>query len=110
MKKILVMLMLTASFLAAINVQDASKKELMCIKGIGDKKANAVIIYRKSNILKSPDDLLEIKGFGKALVRNVKNDIMSKACGAKTSTKKADKKKIVKKEEIEKEEKSSDDE
>jgi len=110
MKKILVMLTLTASFLAAINVQDASKKELMCIKGIGDKKANAVIIYRKSNILKSADDLFEIKGFGKVLVKNVKNDILSKACGAKKSKIKADKKKNIKKEELEKEEKSLDDE
>jgi len=88
MKKILVMLALTFSFLAAINVQKASKDELMCIKGIGDKKASAILKYRKSHKLKSADDLLEIKGFGKALVANVKKEVKSVACGGKKSAKK----------------------
>ncbi len=92
MKKILVMLALSISFLAAINVQNASKEDLMCIKGIGAKKAAAILKYRKSHKLKSADDLLEIKGFGKALVKNVKNDVKSVACGGKKSTKKTSKK------------------
>ena len=87
MKKILVMLALTLSFLSAINVQTASKDELMCIKGIGEKKANSIIKYRKSHKLKSADDLLEIKGFGKGLVKNVKKNIKSATCGGKKSTK-----------------------
>jgi len=97
MKKILVMLALMLSFLSAINVQTASKDELMCIKGIGEKKADTVMKYRKSHKLKSADDLLEVKGFGKALVKNVKNDIKSKACGGKKSTKSKSSKKSEKK-------------
>jgi len=93
MKKILVMLALTLSFLAAINVQKASKDELMCIKGIGEKKAASIIKYRKSHKLKSAEDLLEIKGFGKALVKNVQKDIKSAACGGKKSAKKKPSKK-----------------
>ena len=93
MKKILFMLAVTLSFLSALNVQKASKDELMCIKGIGEKKANAVIKYRKSHKLKSADDLLEIKGFGKALVKNVQKDIKSVACGGKKSAKKSSTKK-----------------
>ena len=81
------MLALTLSFLSAINVQTASKDELMCIKGIGEKKANAVIKYRKSHKLKSADDLLEIKGFGKGLVKNVEKNVKSVACGGKKSAK-----------------------
>ena len=81
------MLALTLSFLSAINVQTASKDELMCIKGIGEKKANAVIKYRKSHKLKSADDLLEIKGFGKGLIKNVQKNVKSVACGGKKSTK-----------------------
>jgi len=87
MKKILVLLALTASFLAAINVQKASKDELMCIKGIGEKKASAIIKYRKDNKLKSAKDLLDIKGFGKVLVKNVQDDVKSVACGGKKSGK-----------------------
>ena len=97
MKKILVMLAFSISFLAAINIQKASKDDLMCIKGIGAKKAAAVLKYRKSHKLKSADDLLEIKGFGKALVKNVKNDVKSVACGGKKSTSKKSSKKSSKK-------------
>ncbi len=80
---------LSVSFLfSAINVQTASKDELMCIKGIGDKKADAIIKYRKANKLKSVEDLINIKGLGKVLVQNVKNEIKSVACGAKKTTKK----------------------
>jgi len=121
MKKILVMLALTASFLAAINVQKASKDELMCIKGIGEKKAAAIIKYRKTNKLKSAKDLLDIKGFGDALVNNVQKDTKSVACGGKASkkspkkkpsdkesTKKTDSKKESKKSTSKKESKKSD--
>ena len=93
MKKILFMLAITLSFLSALNVQKASKDELMCIKGIGEKKASAIMKYRKSHKLKSAEDLLEIKGFGKALVKNVQKDIKSVACGGKKSAKKSSTKK-----------------
>ncbi len=97
MKKILFMLAITLSFLSALNVQKASKDELMCIKGIGEKKASAIMKYRKSHKLKSAQDLLEIKGFGKALVKNVEKDIKSVACGGKKSAKKSSSKKSDKK-------------
>ena len=85
---------LSVSFLfSAINVQSASKDELMCIKGIGDKKADAIIKYRKTNKLKSAEDLINIKGLGKVLVQNVKNEVKSVACGGKKSAKKSTSKK-----------------
>jgi len=93
MKKILVTLALMLSFLSALNVQKASKDELMCIKGIGEKKASAIMKYRKSHKIKSAQDLLEIKGFGKALIKNVEKDIKSVACGGKKSAKKSTTKK-----------------
>jgi competence protein ComEA len=93
MKKILFMLAITLSFLSALNVQKASKDELMCIKGIGEKKATAIIKYRKSHKLKSADDLLEIKGFGKVLVKNVQEDVKSVACSGKKTAKKSSSKK-----------------
>jgi competence protein ComEA len=80
---------ISLSLLSALNVQKASKDELMCIKGIGEKKASSIMKYRKSHKLKSAQDLLAIKGFGKALVKNVKNDIKSVACGGKKSSKKS---------------------
>ena len=97
MKKVLVTLLLMISFASALNVQTASKDELMCIKGIGEKKASAIMKYRKSHKLKSAKDLLEIKGFGKALVQNVQKDTKSVTCGGKKSAKKSTKKSTDKK-------------
>ncbi len=57
MKKVLLLMGISASFLfSAMDVQTASKKDLMCIKGIGEKKATAIIEYRKKNKLKSVDE------------------------------------------------------
>jgi len=105
MKKIVLFMALGISFLfSAINIQTASKDELICIKGIGEKKADSILKYRKANKLKSADDLLEIKGFGKVLVSNVKKDVKSVACGGektftkKSVSKKKDSEKVEKKE------------
>ena len=74
MKKIVALLMLCVSFLfAEINLQTASKEELMGVKGIGEKKAEQIIEYRKTNTIKNPEDLKNIKGFGDSIVGNVKN-------------------------------------
>ena len=79
MKKIIMVMLLLSSYLmAGINVQTASKAELMSIAGIGEKKADAIIKYRKTHKLKSADDLLHVKGIGKGIVNNVKNNKTSK--------------------------------
>ena len=89
---------LSVSFLfSAINLQTASKDELMCIKGIGEKKATAILTYRKSNKVKSADDLINIKGFGKGIIANVKAGKKSVSCGGKKITQKSKSKKVVKK-------------
>ena len=71
-KIIIAMLVLSTYLVAAINVQTASKEELMSISGIGKKKADAIMKYRKTNKLKSADDLLKVDGIGKGIVKNVK--------------------------------------
>jgi len=87
MKKILFFMVLSVSFLfSAVNLQTATKDELMCLKGIGEKKATAIIKYRKSNKLKSADDLIEIKGFGKGIIASVKKGTKTVKCGGKKST------------------------
>ena len=50
----------------------------MGIKGIGDKKADAIIEYRKTTTIKSADDLKNIKGFGDSIVNNIKSDNLDK--------------------------------
>jgi len=77
-KLLLVMVLLSSYLFGAINVQTASKAELMSISGIGDKKADAIIKYRKKHKLKSADDLVKVPGIGKSIVNNVKKDVKNK--------------------------------
>jgi competence protein ComEA len=75
MKKIVALFMLSVSLMfGAINLQTATKDELMSIKGIGPVKAEQIIKYRKTNKIKSADDLKNIKGFGDGVVDNVKKN------------------------------------
>ncbi|MFW2605805.1 ComEA family DNA-binding protein [Aliarcobacter butzleri] len=86
MKKIVALFALCGTLVfGAINLQTASKEELMSIKGIGEKKAEQIMEYRKTNTIKSADDLKNIKGFGDNIVSNVKENNID---GIKEKTKK----------------------
>ena len=79
MKKIMLMLLLGLSLLfASIDLNTATKSELMSIKGIGAKKAQEILEYRKSNKILNVDDLQIIKGFGPALIKNIKKSVATK--------------------------------
>ncbi|KLD98884.1 ComEA family DNA-binding protein [Aliarcobacter butzleri] len=77
MKKIVALFALCGTLVfGVINLQTASKEELMSIKGIGEKKAEQIMEYRKTNTIKSADDLKNIKGFGDNIVTNIKENNM----------------------------------
>lgn len=96
MKKLVTLLMLGCSFLfAQINLQTATKEELMGIKGVGEKKAEQIIEYRKTNTIKTPEDLKNIKGFGDSIVGNINetNGITKESLSKKAEVVKEEKKK-----------------
>ena len=110
-KKIIALMMILSVSLFAINLQTASKAELMSIKGIGEVKADAIIKYRKSNKLKSASDLKGVDGIGEGIIKNVKNNVKVKEPSAKATkskskakatTKKVEKKKTDAKKEVKK--------
>ena len=48
-----------------ININTASADELMNLKGIGEKKAKAIIEFRKTNgRFQNPEDLIKVPGIG----------------------------------------------
>jgi competence ComEA-like helix-hairpin-helix protein len=54
-----------------ININTASRVELMRLPGIGEKTAQQIIEFRKQNKFKSKEDLLKIKGFGKKKLQRI---------------------------------------
>ena len=60
---------------AGVNINSASKKELMSLKGIGEKTAIAIMQYRKGHPFKYLSELTKIKGVGKKKLEKLKGKI-----------------------------------
>jgi len=60
-----------------ININTADKETLMSvIKGVGEKKAEAIIIYREENgKFKTVDELINVKGIGEGTVEKHKEQL-----------------------------------
>lgn len=58
-----------------ININTASKEELMTLSGIGESKAIAIIKYREENKFISVEDLKNVSGIGDSLYDSIKDNI-----------------------------------
>ena len=59
-----------------ININQASKEELMTLSGIGEAKADAIIRYREAHGgFQSPEELMEIEGIKEGVFQKVKDQI-----------------------------------
>ena len=80
-KKVIIGLLfcgVSSIFAMSLNeLNDANKSDLMKINGIGEAKATAILKERKNGKFKSFDNLIHIKGIGKKIVFNLKNDVKS---------------------------------
>ena len=82
MKKLILLLVVgILQFLqAAVDINNASLKELIKLRGIGKSKAKAIITYRKAHCFESVDELIAVKGIGKKTVEKNKRDIVVGKC------------------------------
>ena len=83
MKKLLAILLAMFAFsglaFAAVNVNTATKEELMSLDGIGEVKAQAIIDYRKKNgSFKTIEELDNVPGIGPGTMAKLKNDVSLK--------------------------------
>ena len=58
-----------------INLNNASKEQLLTLTGIGESKADQIIEYRNSNKFNTIEDIKNIKGIGDSLFEKIKDSI-----------------------------------
>lgn len=75
MKVLLMIVMLFGLAFAAIDINTASKQELMSLDGIGEKKAEAIIEYRSKNKFTTKEDITKVKGISKKILNKIEDKI-----------------------------------
>ncbi len=70
-------LCLTTSVAAGqkININTATKAQLMSLKYVGEKLADRIIAHRKETPFKIPEDLMKVKGIGPKVLQENKDKI-----------------------------------
>jgi competence protein ComEA len=72
---------------AVVNINTASKDELIALSGIGPAKAQAILDYRKLNgPFKSVDDLKNVKGIGAKRLEKLRPELSVTAVQGKVAT------------------------
>jgi competence ComEA-like helix-hairpin-helix protein len=64
-----------SEFKGVVNINTASKSELMQLYRIGDKMSDRIIEYRKNKKFKRKEDILNVKGIGIKTFEKIKNNI-----------------------------------
>ena len=79
--KILLMLVLGMSLLfATVDINSASAEELITLKGVGSKKAQAIITYRDGHCFKNVGEIVNVKGIGKKFLEKNREYLEAGKC------------------------------
>jgi competence protein ComEA len=79
-------LLVSTAALATVNLNTASKDELVALPGIGPSKAQAIIDYRTQNgPFKSVDEVRKVRGIGEKLFQQLKPELAVAGGGARAA-------------------------
>ena len=80
MKYILLLLFTSKLLFALVDINSATAKELQTLKGVGVKKADKIIQYRKNHCFEVIDDVMKVKGIGPKFIQHNRTKIAVGPC------------------------------
>jgi competence protein ComEA len=79
-------LLVSTAALAAVNLNSATKDELVALPGIGPSKAQAIIDYRTQNgPFRSVDEVRKVRGIGEKLFQQIKPELTIAGSGPRAA-------------------------
>jgi competence protein ComEA len=75
MRVLLILSIFFISLFAKIDLNTATMEQLHTLKGIGHKKAVAILEYRKEHNFTKIEDIMKVKGIGKKMFEKIKSEI-----------------------------------
>lgn len=80
MKIFAIFILLMVTLFASVDINKANQKELMSLKGIGEKRAKAIIEHRSKHCFKNIDELKQIKGIGDEFMKKNRHNLKASPC------------------------------
>ena len=80
MKSILFLTITFVFLFGAVDINNANVKELTKLKGVGEKRAAAIVDYRKNHCFKSVDEITAVKGLGKKFLEKNRDNMKIGPC------------------------------
>ncbi len=79
--KILGLLLVAFSLVfGSVDINSAGVKELSALHGVGAKKAEAIVAYRKTHCFKNVDEIVKVKGIGAKFLKKNRANMKAGAC------------------------------